>query len=92
MRPFRKQVVPDEGHRFVRFIWNEMNRQQVSQEDVADRSGWSASAMRKWRKGNRAIPLQAMQDVLNVLGFDLIIRPDNDSKLHCCSKRSRKVI
>lgn len=63
---------------FLRFIWREMNRQRVSQEDVADRSGWSSSAMRKWRQHDRRIPIDGVVDVLDVLGYKIVIKPKED--------------
>lgn len=55
-------------HPLVRWIWKEMNRQRVSQEDVAARSGVSSSAMRKWRKGTRSPKVADIEAVINVLG------------------------
>lgn len=55
-------------HPLVRWIWKEMNRQRVSQEDVAKRSGVSSSAMRKWRTGVRSPKVVDLEAVINVLG------------------------
>ncbi len=62
MRKYQRQKVPGvrsrlregvtEGmaiHPIVRFIWDQINHQRASQEDIAQRSGVSASTMRKWR-------------------------------------------
>lgn len=61
-------------HPFVHWLWLEMNHQQISQEDVAFRSGVSSSAMRKWRTGQQAPTLAAIQAVVQVLGHDIVIR------------------
>ena len=86
LRSFRRQKAPphpnalkppQEGraiHPFIHWLWREMNRQQVSQEDIAARSGISSSAMRKWRTGQQAPTLAAIQAVIQVLGHDIVIR------------------
>lgn len=79
---YRKSKVPGlqaprEGvaiHPLVRWIWREMNRQQVSQEDVAKRSGVSSSAMRKWRTGVRSPKVVDIEAVVNVLGGKLVVK------------------
>lgn len=90
LRPFRRHTTaPATAHRFVQFLWAEINAQRVSQEDVAERSGWSSSAMRKWKCGDRPITLQALEDTLAVLGFELVIREIGDERVRCASRRPR---
>lgn len=72
---------PKEGmavHPIVVWIWKEMNRQCVSQEDVAKRSGVSSSAMRKWRKGVRSPRLMELEAVVNVLGGKIKIKMEDE--------------
>ena len=72
---------PESGkfiHPFVRWIWNEMNHQRASQEDIAVRSGVSSSAMRKWRRGINSPKLADIEAVINSLGYDITIKPRRD--------------
>ena len=94
MSKFRTQLVPPGAvHPFVKFLWKELNDQCTSQEEVAARAGWSSSAMRKWRKGERAINLQAIDDVLNVLGYELLIveKLDDPRRRDVAYKASPKI-
>jgi transcriptional regulator with XRE-family HTH domain len=52
-----------------------MNAQCTSQEDVADRSGVSSSAMRKWRNGSRVPNLLDLDAALQVLGYRIGVVP-----------------
>lgn len=51
-----------------------MNRQRASQQDVAQRSGVSDSAMRKWRKGDRSPRMMDLEAVVNTLGGKIQVR------------------
>lgn len=62
-------------HPFVRWIWLEMNHQCASQEDIAERSGVSSSAMRKWRQGINSPKLVDIEAVINALGYKVVIKP-----------------
>jgi len=63
-------------HPFVWWMWNEINEQRTSQEDIAERSGITSSAMRKWRTGQQAPTLAAIEAVINALGYKLVIKED----------------
>lgn len=65
-------------HRFVRWIWQQTNMQRASQEDIAQRSGVSSSAMRKWRSGENNPKLSDIEAVINALGGKLVIRMNDD--------------
>lgn len=88
MRNYQKQRTtrlkpPAKGravHPFVIWMWEEINAQRVSQEDVAERSGISSSAMRKWRVGIQAPSLLAMEAIVNTLGYELVIKERRDEK------------
>lgn len=76
MRPFRTSTgsVHPACHRLVHVIWREINDQRVCQEDLAKRAGVSASAIRKWRQGQRSPNLNDLEAVLNVLGYAVTVR------------------
>jgi len=85
MTKFYKQKLPPETHLlppsrkkpvhpFVQWMWVTINDQGKSQQDVADASGVSASAMRRWRTGEREPSLQAIEAVVNALGYDIVLR------------------
>ena len=88
MRNYQRQLTtrlksPAKGravHPFVIWMWEEINAQRVSQEDVAERSGISSSAMRKWRVGIQAPSLLAMEAIINTLGYELVIKERRDEK------------
>ena len=81
MRTFQKPKLPQSGaHPLVHFLWSQIIEQQTSQEDVAARSGVSSSAMRKWRRVNRVPRLSEIEAVLNALGFNLAVVPDDSRR------------
>jgi transcriptional regulator with XRE-family HTH domain len=73
---FQKSIVPEGRgvHRFVKFIWRRINRDEWSQEDVAAQSGVSSSTMRKWRRGDRNPRLSELEAVINTLGYELVLK------------------
>src|SRR5688572_11232400 len=74
LRKYQYQKIP-EGlaiHPFVRLIWDEMNLQCVSQEDVAIRAGVNPGTIRKWRNGTRSPRLLELEAVMNVLGMRIV--------------------
>lgn len=75
MRRYQRSKMPARGtHKLLTFLWGEMNAQQVSQEDVAERAGVSSSAMRKWRNGSRKPNLIDLEAIFNVLGYQITVR------------------
>lgn len=76
MRKYQRQIIPEGRgvHPFVRWIWRRVNADNWSQEDLADRSGVSASAMRKWRIGQRNPRISELEAVINALGYRLVIK------------------
>lgn len=76
MKTYQRQRVPPVGgaHPLVKRLWQEMNDQRVSQEDVAERAGVSSSGMRKWRNGSRSPSLCDLEACFNVLGLDVVVR------------------
>jgi transcriptional regulator with XRE-family HTH domain len=77
LRRFQQTKQPEPGaHPLIHFLWKEMNAQRVSQEDVAERSGVSSGAMRKWRRGSRSPNLCDVEACLNVLGYEITTRAE----------------
>jgi len=76
--PAKSPLIKNGAHPFVRWVWEEINRQKCSQFDVEKRSGVSASAMRKWRLVNRNPRITELEAVINALGYKLVIKVDND--------------
>lgn len=76
VRKYQRQIIPEGRgvHPFVRWIWRRVNADNWSQEDLADRSGVSASAMRKWRIGQRNPRISELEAVINALGYRLVIK------------------
>lgn len=65
-------------HPLIYWLWKEMNHQCASQEDIAERSGVSSSAMRKWRTGTRSPRIMELEAVINSLGYQLTVRKKKD--------------
>lgn len=85
MTKFQRQKLPPETHLlppsrrkpvhpFVHWMWSTMNDQALSQQVVAEKSGVTASAMRRWRTGEREPSLHAIEAVIVALGYELAIR------------------
>lgn len=74
-RQYQKQLLPPRRgkgiHPLVFFIWDQMNKEEWSQEDLAKRAGVSSSAMRKWRLGARSPKLFEIDAVITALGYKL---------------------
>jgi transcriptional regulator with XRE-family HTH domain len=75
---FQLQKRATRAHPIVKFLWDEMNAQQVSQEIVAARAGIASSTLRKYKYADRAVTLGLIEAALNVLGYDLVIVPSQD--------------
>jgi predicted transcriptional regulator len=81
VRRFHTPKMPTEGkavHPLVRWIWDQIVRQRVAQEDLAERAGVCSSTLRKWRKGERSPQLYELEAVVNVLGGKLNVRVRDD--------------
>lgn len=65
----------DFAHPFVDLIWFEINKRKLSHTDIAKAAGVDARSMRRWRDGDALPSLEALECVLSVLGFELIVRP-----------------
>jgi hypothetical protein len=65
--------IPKHAHPIVRELYRQMNRQQTTMLEVAERSGLRRQTIWDW--ANRVNPrLSDLEAALNVLGFELAIR------------------
>lgn len=80
MRTFPKKGISRAkpgAHRAVKFLFEEMNRQQISAADLSDRGGPHNKTIQRWRL-DRDPTISNLEAALNVLGFELKIgrKPD----------------
>jgi len=70
LRDFRKRPRILNGHPVVRFLFEELYRQRMCEQDLADRSGINRDTLRNWRTRNnpRVTDLEA---TLQCLGYKL---------------------
>jgi transcriptional regulator with XRE-family HTH domain len=68
------------AHPFVDLIWSEINSRKLSHTDIAKASGVDARTLRRWRDGETMPAVDLLENVLDTLGFDLIVRPKNPLK------------
>ena len=73
MRRFRTLVIPEHVNPKVRWLFEEMNRQQIGTRDLADRSGVSHNTIDQW-KFRRSPQHEHLEAVINALGYELVIR------------------
>lgn len=70
----RSVKLPETGPEIVKQLFAEMNRQKISQREVARRSGFDRCTMRSWRyrKGNPQ--LASIIAVAEVLGCEVVLK------------------
>lgn len=71
-RHFQPYKVPVKCHPFVRRLFEEMNRQQVSIWDLSEKSGVAVVSIRQWRTAFSP-RLTNIEACLRVLGLNLKI-------------------
>lgn len=77
MRAFRKLSVPEKAHPTVRYLFTEMNYQQIGLLDMAERSGVNKNTLKDWR--TRTVPtVDNLEACLTVLGCELRIGRKRD--------------
>ena len=65
--------IPPRAHPLVRRLYEEMNRQQVGLQQMANRSGYSVDCLKDWR--TRASPnICSLEACFNVLGYELTVK------------------
>lgn len=84
-RRFYPQHVPDDGHPLVRRLFEVMNDRKIGLTELAERSGYSVTGIRGWRRDRkwdpkhavRATPsLVSLDDCLRALGYRLDVVVD----------------
>ena len=74
----KKKPALNPVHPLVLWVLEELQTQGGSFEKLAQKSGISTSAMRKWRTGHRTPTLSALEPIINALGYELHIRKRSD--------------
>ena len=75
MRQFRmrKPYHVENNQRVVKFLFEEMYRQRMTQADMCDRGGFAQDTMKHWRL--YTMPrVSDLNDALSILGYELTIR------------------
>ena len=62
------------AHHSVRFMWERIVDQRVSLKSVSRASGIDSSSLHKWRKSVKGPTVQQLDDVLHVLGYEIVIQ------------------
>lgn len=68
MRYKKQKLAGDTTHRFVQWIWDQINERGLSHSDVANLAGIHPSVLRRWRDGSRTPTLHAIEAAINALG------------------------
>ena len=71
----------DYAHPFVDFIWSEIKHRRLSHTDVAKEAKVDPRSMRRWRDGDAVPSLDALERILDVLGFELVVRPHGEKRV-----------
>ena len=67
-------TVPEHCHPWVKWLCEEMNRQQRTLGEVSEKAGLGRNTISEWR--TRGSPtLTSFEAVVNVLGYEIDIRP-----------------
>lgn len=81
MRQFRlkRQLEVRNSHRCVRFLFDEMFKQRMTQADLADRTGIAYDTLKHWRL--YTMPrISDLEAALNTLGYELTVRKVKDAR------------
>lgn len=77
---YKTQRVPQNSHPLVKLLFVEMNAQQLTMKELAERSGVRRETIRQWK--TRANPLLTHVDAcLNVLGVRIIAAEMDDDQV-----------
>lgn len=77
MRRFYTVQVPTHVAPIIRFIFEEMNRQQIGMGDMAERAGFHRNTLGRWRERHKP-DLADLEAALNVLGYTTWMRRINE--------------
>lgn len=73
-RPSRKPPAENKGvHPIVKLIWEEMQKQRVSQLAIADCTGINVKTFTSWFRGEWSPKLIDAEAMLNALGYEIQI-------------------
>lgn len=68
-------------HKFVRFVWEEVVNRDLELTSVANAAGVDRSTLHKWKKNTKGPYLVQLEEVLEALGYELMIVEKNKSGL-----------
>lgn len=74
-----KFKIPKGVDPIVRFLFEEMHRQQCTDDAMTKRVGMSTNSIGKWRKDGQP-RVGNLQACLNVLGYELTVRRKKDDE------------
>lgn len=74
-RPSRKPLAENKGiHPFVKLIYDEMQRQHISQLAIQDCTGVNVKTFTAWFSGEWSPKLIDAEAMLNALGYEITIK------------------
>lgn len=71
----RKLTVPTRGHRLIIEFFQLVIARKISLKKLMINSGYSYATVHSWKKGGHMPKLTTFDDILNCLGFKLMIVP-----------------
>ena len=66
-------------HPIITVIRNDLKEKKISRATFADMCGYSVSNVHNWLTGVCTPKLTVTEDMLNALGYDLIVRKKEDA-------------
>lgn len=74
----RPRTISPHTHYLVRFIWDEILSRELELQSVADAVGFDRSNFYKWCKATKGPHIMQLEEVLEVLGYELqVVRKVN---------------
>jgi transcriptional regulator with XRE-family HTH domain len=73
----RVKSIPSKAHPVVQAIFTEMNNQNMTYNELSERSGVSKKLIERWRLSTEP-QLSTLWPVLNVLGLKLVVIKEHD--------------
>lgn len=67
------------GEDIMRQLRSIRRAQEMTQEQLAKRSGWRREEICKWEKGQRQIKLWQAADIAQALGYELTLAQEEES-------------
>jgi len=72
-RPPQMGTFSSHSHPLVKFVWSEIIDRKLELSSVADAAGIDRSTLHKWRKSLKGPYLMQLDEVLQVLGYELSV-------------------